>query len=533
MTRTSRSRLWAAAFASVVILQSCGGGGGSGGAGSSGGGTGTPSIAVGARKVDRAEFIVLADDGAALAYAGQPVDTTGLPSNTSANLNALLFTVATSARKLVSIDPSGASAGDGLSGSLRMSADGGTVAFTMRARNLVPGITYPAPGGNPLQQLFVRNLTTGVTKLVSVDPSGTGGANVDDVADRFAISSDGRYVAFTAKATNLVANVTYSGGNNVFVRDMVAGTTQIVSIGTDGVTAGCCGGTTESGFPAISADGRYVTFTSSATYLVAGVTYTPNVSGVANVFMRDRTSGTTQLLSISQSGTQASNGGCNVAVVSANAVMTSDASAVAFSCRATNLITGVAYPSNPSDIYLWRRATGSLTLVTRSFDGTEAADNGAAEAVVSQDGRYVAFMSGAFNLVDNVTYYISAANLPVFNVFRWDRVAATTEIVSRSTDGTSGGDFDSQFPLISADGQMVVFPTEATNLYTPAPLLTFSDLQSNAVFWRAATHAVTLASITPSHLPMGSIAPDLALPASGNLIAFRSNVDRSAYVVAP
>jgi Tol biopolymer transport system component len=520
------------AVAVVCLLQSCGGGGGDGGSGgnSGGGGNGTTGTA-GARRIDRAEFIVANAAGTVVGYAGATLDTTGLPPNTGAFLNALLYSVPSGARTLVSVDPSQTSAGNAVTGALRISADGQTVVFTSRATNLVPGITYPGAPGNPLQQIYARNLAIGVTQLVSMDTTSTSGANVDDVSDRFAVSANGRYVAFSSRANNLVLGVAYAGQNNVFVRDLMTGVTELVSISPDGLSAGCCGGVNESLFPAISEDGRYVAFASDATNLVAGVTYTPDVAGIKNIFLRDRTMASTLLLSVSEDGLQASNGGCNVQVATTAAYMTADASAVAFTCRATNLISGPIYPANPSDVYLWRRATGTLTLVSRSFDATEAADNGAFEAVVSADGRYVAFQSPAFNLVDNVTYFIKGPGGPgVSNIFRWDRLGGATQLVSQSLDGTSGADFDTQFPVISADGGVVAFNSSATNISSPPVALTFDDRQSNAAFWTAASGAIALASVNASNQPLGRINPVLAMSENGNLVVFLSNLDRSAYI---
>jgi Tol biopolymer transport system component len=507
--------------AATLFLYSCGGGGGS----SNSSGTPSPgSTAAGARKIDRAEFALADADGSVVGYTGQPLDTTGMPANAGAFMNAILYSTSTGSKTLVSIDPSGTSAGNGITGALRMSADGRIVVFTSRATNLVPGITYP-PG--PLQQIFARDLITGITQLVSIDATGTSGANVDDVSDRFAVSANGRYVAFASKANNLVPGIAYSGQHNVFVRDLVAGTTELISIGTDGVTEGCCGAHA-SLFSGISDDGRYVAFTSDATNLVAGVSYTPNI---ANVFLRDRMTASTQLISASEDGTQASNGFCNLQDFATATCMTRDASAIVFSCRATNLISGPAYPANPSDIYLWRRATGTLSLVSRSFDGSEAADNGAFNAVISADGRYVAFQSPAFNLVDGVAYFIKGPGGPgVHNIFRWDRFTGNIQLVTRSLDGTTGADFDTQFPLISADGEVIAFGSTATNISSPSVPLTFDDTQNNAAFWTATSNTVSLASVDATNRPMGHVNPILTMSGNGNLFVFLLNLDRGAYI---
>jgi Tol biopolymer transport system component len=520
-------------LAILLLLPSCGGGGGSAGSSS-----GQP-VAAGAQRIDRAEFATISADSTTVGYAGAPTDTTGLPANTGAFLNALLYSISTGARSLASIDPSRTSAGNAISGALRISADGRVVAFTSRATNLVAGITLPAsPGGQVLQQLFARNLATGTTQLVSIDTTGTTGANLDDVADRFAISADGRYVAFASKATNLVAGVTYPGGNNVFVRDLVAGTTELVSISADARSAGFNGAVLiapihDSLFPAISDDGRYVAFTSAATNLVTGVGYPRVSTDISNIYLRDRLLGSTRLLSLSRDGTQASNDVCGVPFSWAGRYMTADGSAVVFTCRATNLIPALLYPTNPSDVYAWHRDTGALTLVSHSADGAAASNNGAFEAVVSADGRFVAFQSPSFNLVTGVIYFtggIGPGGPPISNIFRWDRSSGTVQLLTRSRDGTSGADFDMQFPAISDDGQVVAFASAATNVTTPGVSLTFDERQNNAAIWSAATNSVTLASVDASNQPKGFVNPFVALSSNGNVVVFLWNFARSAYL---
>ena len=147
-----------------------------------------------------------------------------------------------------------------------LSADGRTVAFYSSASNLVVGDTGWA-------DVFVRDLTTGVTRRVSVASDGSQ-ANSDSVIP--ALSADGRYVAFVSLASNLVAGDT-NGQSDVFVRDLAMGQTVRVSFASDGAQAN---GWSRS--PTISADGRYVAFTSTASNLVPGDTNT-----VEDVFVRD------------------------------------------------------------------------------------------------------------------------------------------------------------------------------------------------------------------------------------------------------
>ena len=147
-----------------------------------------------------------------------------------------------------------------------VSADGRYVAFESRATNLVSG------DNNSRCDVFVRDRLTGTTERVSLSFNGVQG-NGDSVQP--SISADGRYVAFSSVASNLV-----SGGTSywqVFVRDRQAGTTKLVSSNSVGGQ-----GIGDSGYPSISADGGYVAFESQATNLVAGGT-----NGLYQVFIRD------------------------------------------------------------------------------------------------------------------------------------------------------------------------------------------------------------------------------------------------------
>ena len=149
-----------------------------------------------------------------------------------------------------------------------ISGDGSIVAFASRATNLVAGDT------NHLDDVFVRDLGTGVTTRVSV---ASGGGQANCPSDSPAISADGRLVAFTSLANNLVAGDT-NGAVDVFVHERATGVTTRVSVASDGLQ-----GNNDSYSPSLSADGRLVAFTSLASNLVPGDTNNTN-----DVFVRDR-----------------------------------------------------------------------------------------------------------------------------------------------------------------------------------------------------------------------------------------------------
>src|SRR5439155_409199 len=148
-----------------------------------------------------------------------------------------------------------------------LSADGRYVAFASDASNLVTGDT----GGRG--DIFVRDLQTGVTTRASLD---SGGAQGNASSDLPALSADGRYVAFASDASNLVSGDTNNVGD-IFVRDLQTGVTTRVSLDSSGTQANG-----SSSGPAISADGRYVAFTSLANNLVSGDT-----NNTWDIFVRD------------------------------------------------------------------------------------------------------------------------------------------------------------------------------------------------------------------------------------------------------
>src|SRR5439155_853313 len=140
-------------------------------------------------------------------------------------------------------------------------------------------------------------VTGQVTERVSDDTLGVQG-NTDSFGP--SISADGRYVAFDSVASNLVNGDT-NGCKDVFVRDRQSGTTERVSVDSLGVQ-----GNYHSQSPSISADGRYVAFTSIASNLVSGDT-----NGLYDVFMRDRQNGTTERLSVDSRETQGNDNSSN------------------------------------------------------------------------------------------------------------------------------------------------------------------------------------------------------------------------------
>jgi Tol biopolymer transport system component len=274
-------------------------------------------------------------------------------------------------------------------------------------------------------------MLTGVTRRVSVGAAGQ--ANGGSLSP--AISADGRFVAFNSYASNLVPGDT-NGTTDIFVRDLLARVTRRVSVGPAGQ-----GNSDSSGVPAISADGRFVTFTSSASNLVPGDT-----NGAIDVFVRDLQAGVTKRVSVGTGG-QAND-------YSFFATISADGRFVAFESFAANLVPGDT--NGTSDIFVRDLQAGVTRRVSVGAAGQGNSDSSGAPAI-SADGRYVAFFSHASNLVPGDTN-------GAYDIFVRDLLAGVTRRVSVGASGQ--GNRDSLAPAITADGRSVAFVSASFNLVT-------------------------------------------------------------------
>ncbi|HVS11165.1 MAG TPA: hypothetical protein VMS76_14945 [Planctomycetota bacterium] len=325
----------------------------------------------------------------------------------------------------VSVSSSGAQ-GDAGSGLPSISADGRYVAFQSAASNLVSG------DSNGITDVFTHDRLSGQTLRVSVSSSNMQGNHPSSAGS---ISADSRYVAFSSVATNLVPGDT-NDARDVFVHDRWTLQTTRVSIDSLGVQ-----GNKDSTTPSISADGRHVAFESFASNLVLGDT-----NPYQDIFVHDRQTGHTTRVNVSSSGIQ-SNQFSNRAAISGNGRH------VAFFSFASNLVPGDG--NGQPDIFVHDRRTYQTTQVSVSSTGAQA--NGASDwPSISADGRFVAFASGASNLVIGDT---NAAS----DVFVRDRHTRQTGRVSVSSAGIEGNSHSGQ-ASISADGRCVAFQSVARNL---------------------------------------------------------------------
>ncbi len=287
--------------------------------------------------------------------------------------------------------------------------------------------------------VFVRDQETGATERVSVASGGAQG-NWDSGGGR--LSADGRYVAFDSRASNLVPGDT-NECSDVFVHDRVTGVTERVSVASDG-GGGADRGGRGSRVGGISADGRYVAFDSRANDLVPGDT-----NDATDVFVHDRVTGITERVSVASDGRQGSRwDGSDLPVLSANGRY------VAFGSTATNLVPGDT--NGCEDIFVHDRVTGATERVSVASDGLQSNYYSHGGARISTDGRYVAFSSSANNLVPGDTNGCE-------DIFVHDRVTGTTERISVASGGGQASGTRYGF-AISADGRLVAFDSDANNV---------------------------------------------------------------------
>lgn len=286
-----------------------------------------------------------------------------------------------------------------------------------------------------LDVVLVR-LSDGARTLVS-DPGG--GLTADGPSSAPALNRDGSVVAFVSSATNLVA-ADANGVADVFVRS-ADGTIARVSTGPLGAEANG-----PSSAPDVSADGRFVVFSSTASNLVAG-----DVNGAEDVFVHDRRDGTTRLVSATPGGAPG-NGRSSTPAISA------DGAVVSFESLASDL---VARDTNRvADVFARNVFAGRTARVSVSSRGRQQ-DRAVGEAFrmqsdVSRDGRYVVFDSDATNLT-------ALDRNGSTDVFVRDRRARATRLVSASSVNVQGNN-DSFAPSITPDGRHLMFRTFATNM---------------------------------------------------------------------
>ena len=306
-----------------------------------------------------------------------------------------------------------------------ISANGRYVAFASSATNLVDGDI------NSNQDIFLRDLQTGTTTLISPDLPGWDYYIYKDSSNP-SISADGRYIAYSASLYNNLGTVTgyWVYFPQVFVYDTQTATTTWVSVSSSGTH-----GNDASSEASISADGRYVAFESAATNLVVG-----DDNNFHDIFVHDMQTGTTTIISVTSDGIQGNNGSFNPSI-------SADGRYVAFESGASNLRDGDN--NGYYDIFVHDRQTGAIECVSRDSLG-KFSGWGAASPSVSADGRFIAFRSYG---------NIASPRYTIEGIYVHDRLIGITTLATVPVEGIP---FTEEYtwspdPAISADGAYVSF----------------------------------------------------------------------------
>ncbi|MEQ1559529.1 MAG: hypothetical protein ABL933_11410 [Methyloglobulus sp.] len=359
-----------------------------------------------------------------------------LSKNIYTSIALLLWTLGTVAyggiTTRVSVDSNGLQQNYPFSRISDISADGRFVAFDSYSTNLVPGDT------NGTSDIFVHDSVTGQTKRISVSGGLEGNSNSSEPD----ISADGRFVAYASDSSNLVPGDT-NGGNDVFVYDRVTGLNTRVSVDSNGREGNYNkGDLCEPKCAKISADGRFVVFSSESTNLVLGDT-----NNKKDIFVHDRATRITTRVSVNSSGLQG-NGHSHF-----SSSLSVDGRFVAFSSESTDLVPGDT--NNSADIFVHDRVSGQTTRVSVNSRGVEGKGSSIWPSL-SADGRFVAFTSSSANLVVGDTNNRN-------DVFVHDRSTGQTSRVSVNSSGLQGN-WGGDLSDISADGRFVAFDSFSTNL---------------------------------------------------------------------
>jgi hypothetical protein len=415
----------------------------------------------------------------------------------------------------ISVTSAGAQA-NGISEGPAMSSDGRYIAFSSEAPDVVTG------DGNGFEDIFLRDSCRGATGCtpstirISVD---TGGGDPNGASADPYISDDGRFVVFDSEASDLVA----ADGNafiDIFLRDTCIGATGSCTPSTTRVSVDTGGGDGDGdcGDAVVSSTGRFVSFQSDASDLVAG-----DGNFTRDAFVRDTCIGATSCtpstirVSVSTGGTEGNS-------FSDEPYISGSGRFVAYQSDADNLVTGDGNFTN--DVFVRDTCIGATSCtpstIRASVNTANVEGNGfSEEPQVSDDGRFVVFGSFASNLVTGDTDFLS-------DIFVRDTCVGATSCtpatfaVSVSSGGTLGN-LTSFSPKINASGRFVTFDSEADNLVS-------GDLNGEFdIFVRDTCAGVTgctpstiRVSVNSSGVEGDGFSNDPFITDSGQLVAFNS-----------
>lgn len=381
----------------------------------------------------------------------------------------------------------GGFSGDGPSNDAALSGDGRFVAFASNARNLVPATNW----GDTGTHVFLKDRATGINRLVTVKRRGENDTAAEPGSGAPSISADGRFIAYSSIATDLVSGDT-NRRRDIFIYDVEADSTVRIPARFGAEPNG------NSTAPAISGNGTYVTFQSTASNISTGDT-----NGLADIFRYNRLTGVTELVSRSSTGASA-NGGSEAPSIS------HDGNKIAYQSSANNLVSSDTNASR--DVFV-RVMDGSSSSFRASVTASNGQANGESrDPAISGDGTHVAFASMATNLTA-----VGDIN-GVSDIFsRTLTGSTTTRQLSRSAaQGQANG--ASTAPSVNVDGTVVAFSSTATNLVS-------GDVNGKRdvfVIGVACSSCTSVASVASDGGTSAADSNALSVSADGRLVLFRS-----------
>lgn len=381
-------------------------------------------------------FVDITPDGRSIAF--NTSFTNLVPDDTNDRMDVFVRDQEAGTTERVSVAWDGSQA-DGTSGEPSISDNGRYVTFTSNATNLVPGGTIG-------EQIFVRDRLGATTFVASVSNEGVVGTGTSGNAE---ISGNGRYVAFWSSSFGDPYTVIRTRGGEVYVRDLLLGTTErVAKTDTGDETEGV---ETYRSDLAINADGRFVAWEARHHNITPG-----DINGNVDIFLRDRDLRTTERITVNDDGE-----GANWASYAPN--LSADGRFVVFNSFGTNLVpadgngrqTAVFGGGVGGDVFVRDRELGTTHRVNVSSTGAED-DQGGDFAAISADGRFIAFTSTGTTLVPGATDYRR-------RVYRHDRITGETTIASVPS---VGGHTQTAFvgaPALSEDGGIAVYAGNSAN----------------------------------------------------------------------
>jgi Tol biopolymer transport system component len=355
---------------------------------------------------------------------GHPLPIVGAP-----RLNVFIRDRTNGTTTLVSANLAGTGGGNGDSIPTALSTNGQFACFESRASDLIAGDT------NGVADVFVRDLVNNTTLLVS---AATNGGVGNGVCRRSVMTPDGRYVAFVSAANSLVPDDT-NNIPDIFLRDLLTGTTTLASVGARSTNAVAL---SSSESPEITPDGRYVAFYSSATNLV------PEATQGGEIYVRDLVAGVTIWASTNSRAILATN------AISYNHAISSDGHYITFE---TSAQAPLSEPSNFRSGYVLRfnMLSGATDVVsTNAFAPPQPLEE-INNLDMTPDGRFIAF-------IGNTNGTSGATNA----VYLWDGQSGVSTLVSGDLSGKVPTSSVCDSPKMDSTGRFVAFLSSATNIVT-------------------------------------------------------------------